>query len=126
MRYSKLILLILGVSVCFGQTGCYYLRVERDKKIACLRRSPVSVRKKTCSPSIIPQYKQPAGFSQTYKDYLYENDLYRQSWEPDAVQIGMNQAMRVEQESALQSHSNPDLHEVPVPEPLDQHAPELN
>ncbi|MCA9042397.1 MAG: hypothetical protein KDA65_18735 [Planctomycetaceae bacterium] len=126
MRLSKLYLLILGLTVCWTQTGCYYLRLERDKKIACLRRSPVSIRKMKTSPALFPQYKEPAGYSQTYKDYLYENDPYHQTWEGGPIAVGMNQAMRVEGDVQSEDPNSQLTQEEPVPKPLDLLGPELN
>ncbi|MAT15293.1 MAG: hypothetical protein CMJ46_08495 [Planctomyces sp.] len=117
MRPSLLLVLVTGLAVCLSQTGCYYLRVERDKKIACLRRSPVSVRKMKTGPALFPTYKEPAGYSQTYKDYLYENDPYRQSWEGPPVNVGTNQAMRVEENSVSEPAAQSE--EELVPEPID-------
>ncbi|MEZ6044859.1 MAG: hypothetical protein R3C11_04625 [Planctomycetaceae bacterium] len=119
MRPAKFVILLLAILVCFGQTGCYYMRLERDKKIACLRRSPISIRKMTCSPSMVPTYKQPAGYSQTYKDHLFENDPYRQSWEQGPITVSSNQAMTVS-EMPADAHSVDDTMELSVPVPDDQ------
>lgn len=98
---------------CFLQTGCYYLRVCRDKTICVLRRSPVSIRKKYTACNFFAPYQEPAGFSQTYKDHLYLNDPYVQPWE--VTQVGFEQPIVVPETT----QPTPVLPDAPMPPATD-------